>query len=72
VNIYVRADGFGQPADLTISDDTNGITINGLTIGGGPNLWEPDETCSNGTPFGIITVYSTPQADGKYFSFQFA
>lgn len=72
MNIYVRADGFGQPADLTISDGTNAITINGLTIDTNHNPWEPDETCSNGTPFGIITVYSTPQADGRYFSFQFA
>ena len=71
VNIYVRAAGYGQPADLSISDGADAITINGLTISGSLS-WEPDPTCSNATPFGIITVYSTPQADGKYFSFQFA
>jgi len=72
VNIYVRADAYNQPASLSISDGTNAITITGLVISTNHNPWEPDETCSNGTPFGIITVYSTPQADGKYFSFQFA
>ena len=79
VNIYVRAAGGGTLANVRIygspewygSEEVRGeLIFNGLTIGGEIDMANYQH--ADAPSFGVITVYRTRQANGKFFTFQFA